>query len=917
MADAAQSTKRFMKKYDELVILLPCHSLEDFPLHHEGDEAEGLLAHWTAMWHPVLLQSAGKMPCWARIDDPPEELAGRLLLIPEVSLHELPAGFTQRAEDAGAVVLRSGRDRGELIARSLAALDQPATVQEELVADFLALGYCYLQVELLTRQMRYASNLDEVYFNGQVVAAAEAAVAGDEAAAREKLANCFNVLGEERDHFYPVDAYLMDLTLVAPTTIGESLREDLASGGAVNLLISGETLEAAAAEQPETVRAIRRGVQSGDVALIGGEYSEHASALWDLESQLAEFRRGAEAYDRILDARPATYGRRRFGLSPVLPQLLAKCGFESALHATFDGGQFPHGAQTKTNWEGLDGADLPALARPPLDATRPDTFLKLCLKMGESMDSDHVATVYFAHWPGQASPWYSDLRRAAGWGLALGKFVTVSRFFDETGDGGVHDRFSADDYRSPYLKQQVDAGEADPVTSVAGRWRQRAIEQAQESLATLAVLLGGDGPPAAASEELAASAKRFASVLPRAEGPAAPGVLVVNPLSFVRRTLVELPDLPSPPAVEKPVYAAGNSGGVSRAVIDVPPLGFAWVRAGSGRESSQRPVVEDGVLKNEFFEVRIDEATGGLRSLHDYQNRGNRLSQQLALRMAAGGRAGDGSYSVMAADSVEVSAADAAVGEITSKGRLVDTDGERLAAFTQKYRIVRGSRVLTIEIELEPEQELEPDPWNSYYSCRFAWPDEAADLFRTVAGVRTPTQAKRLETPLYLELEAPKQQTAFFTGGLPYHRRLGMRKLDSLLIVRGETARRFTLGVGVDVAYPHQEALALLTPTTAVAADSPPPAGADSGWLFHIDSRNVVATHWRPLIEDGAAVGFRVRLLEAYGRPAEVTLSTFRQVASAHRLDFRGEPQGECEAAGEAVRLSMTGREWTELEVRF
>ena len=34
----------------ELIILLPCHSLEDFPLHHEGEDAEGLLASWTALW---------------------------------------------------------------------------------------------------------------------------------------------------------------------------------------------------------------------------------------------------------------------------------------------------------------------------------------------------------------------------------------------------------------------------------------------------------------------------------------------------------------------------------------------------------------------------------------------------------------------------------------------------------------------------------------------------------------------------------------------------------------------------------------------------------------------------------------------------------------------------------------------------
>jgi hypothetical protein len=36
-------------KFQELLILLPCHSLEDFPTYHEGDDAHSLLASW---WPP-------------------------------------------------------------------------------------------------------------------------------------------------------------------------------------------------------------------------------------------------------------------------------------------------------------------------------------------------------------------------------------------------------------------------------------------------------------------------------------------------------------------------------------------------------------------------------------------------------------------------------------------------------------------------------------------------------------------------------------------------------------------------------------------------------------------------------------------------------------------------------------------------
>jgi alpha-mannosidase len=59
-------------KYEDLLILLPCHSLEDFPTHHSGDEAAGLLAGWSALWHPALIASTQKMPSWFRADSPPD-----------------------------------------------------------------------------------------------------------------------------------------------------------------------------------------------------------------------------------------------------------------------------------------------------------------------------------------------------------------------------------------------------------------------------------------------------------------------------------------------------------------------------------------------------------------------------------------------------------------------------------------------------------------------------------------------------------------------------------------------------------------------------------------------------------------------------------------------------------------------------
>ena len=58
--------------FREVVLLLPCHSLEDFPTFHTGPEASGLLAAWTVAWHPRLIAMTERLPLWHRADDPPD-----------------------------------------------------------------------------------------------------------------------------------------------------------------------------------------------------------------------------------------------------------------------------------------------------------------------------------------------------------------------------------------------------------------------------------------------------------------------------------------------------------------------------------------------------------------------------------------------------------------------------------------------------------------------------------------------------------------------------------------------------------------------------------------------------------------------------------------------------------------------------
>ncbi|HUY36826.1 MAG TPA: hypothetical protein VMV69_29170 [Pirellulales bacterium] len=955
-----------MKPFQELIVLLPCHSLEDFPVHQEGDQAEGLLAAWSALWHPALLASAGKLPTWHRADGPPADLAGRLVVVPQASEALLLAGWASRAQTEGACVVRKLQRRAEIVSAALEHLDGgPDQVDEGLAADFLALGLGYLLVELLTRQMRYMSHIDEIHLRNEAVAAARAAVAEQGDTARDHLRNCFDVLTEARERFYPVEAYLIDLVLTAPTTLGPSLRRELADGAAKNLLISGQLVEQLARTEPETLAALRLALDHGTLSLVGGEFDERELPLLPLESLLTELRQGAATYQERLGAPCVVYGRRRFGLSPVLPQILSRLGYQGALHTTLDDGQFPKGAQSKIRWQGLDASAIDALGRLPLDAKAADCFLGFPRKMGEAMDHDHVATLVFAHWPGQTSPFFDDLRRMAAYAPALGKFVTLADYFGHTERPGELTRFLADQYRAPYLRQAIIRQAVDPLSRLARQHRLELLAEAERSLATLVASLScampedpvaefariQEAPPAAElpnscesgdvqlAERQAATARRLAELFARGSPGGAAGYLVVNAQIFSRRVLVATPDLTALPDCQGPIVAAQDSPGGMRVVVDVPPMGFAWI--GSGTPDSTKPKSKPGrskapsepSIQNEFLEVVVHPETGGIRAIREPNQRGNRMSQQLGFRLP-GPRVKPGDlwrdpdseavYSRTEVDSIEVTSGGPALGEIVSRGRLLDLEGQLLAGFRQTVQLVRASRVVSLEIELDVRQEPRADPWGSYYASRFAWSDETAALWRSVSLTSQLTEAKNLEAPHFVEVRAEKSRAAILTGGWPYHRRVGPRMLDTLLVVRGETERRFKLAIGIGLAHPIHAALDLLSPAVVVPGAAAPAAPHGAGWLFRLDVKNIIATHWESLIDSssgaspaGRNVGFRVRLLEVEGRAGSIQLRASKPLSTARHVDFQGRALADLCVEGDAVKFPCGAYEWLEIEARW
>lgn len=948
--------------YEELTVLIPSHSLEDFPTELGEKPAEGLLNAFAVLWHPHLLASAGAFPRWRRADESHDVGPNRLVIIPTASDDWVPHGWVERARDHGSIVLTGTSGREELLAAALGPLDTAEPVDPDLAGDFLALGSCCLQVELLTRHMRNFSNLDEVHLQREAVAAAKAAVSDDRVATETHLRNCFEMLLEARERFYPVDCFLIDLCLLIPRLANEHFAALLAQKTTpVNLLATVQDLEEIVHSGGADVgERLREGVECRRIDVIGGEWSETCTPLMSVHSAIWELQRGVRVARSLMGKRPTTWGRRRFGVGPEMPQLLTRSGFTSALHFVMDDGIYPDDEQSHFRWEGCDGSVIDAISRIPLAGDSASSFLRFAVRMSESMDQDHTAAVVFARWPELRTPWLQDFHRVARYAPVLGRFITLRDFFERSDVPGRLSSFSAGQYMTPFLVQAAAREEADPVSRYIDYWSRRRQFEAHEWIDNVTQLLQTSrisakehqaleeaveaATPEVTAETLeeaqsvlnelyARSPARLSDVLTGSSGGTT-GLLVVNTLSFPRKTTVSWPaDVPLP-GHENAVEATqvDESGRTVR--VSLPGCGFVWVPYPAEEPPpavEKLATAEDLLLRNEFFEVSLSDVTGGIGQIRTYQRSPNRISQQLAFRFPQERTVtiGEGDeqeqyrtyYSEMVLKSSRILRSGPVVGEIETEGVIVDPQArEFLAGYRQITRIWRGKPLLEVEFELDPERLPEGNPWTSYYAVRFAWKHETTAISRSQHHGAHVVTGERFEAPEFIELADDDFRTTILTCGLPFHRKTGPRMLDTIVLTAGESRRRFRVAVSIDEQYPLSSALDLETPPICVPTATSAPAG---GWFFHVSSRNVQIARILPLMpkdndENGtSAGGCVVRLMETEGRRKNVTLRCFRAPTSARQHDFLGETLQTLEVDGDQVSLEVGRFEICDVELRF
>jgi hypothetical protein len=941
-------------------------------LYLGDDEVAAFLNGYAALWHPAALRGADGPPHVASPYDHEQPEAGHVYAVPDDPPLMLPHDWEERARAAGAAVFRATADRAQTLANLLQALGSPPGgqllgLERERVAPFLGIGFGLIQLEALFEAMSHDNVLAAPEFWEDVVAAVAALEDPDPQAYRPHLQSAAERLLAAREVVYAVPIHLIDLALPDPApgtdSLGAPWPASLAAGQPLTVVACSSLLGRLSREHPDRFGELRERVSTDQLEVLGGPYREAEDALLPLESQLWNLLEGQAVYQELLSQPVRVFARKRFAFHPQLPLLLQSVGIGHCLLVPLDDSAaveavVPAHRSAVVSWPSPDGKQVESFTRTPLPADTPQTGFHLAHHLHQTIMQDQAATLALVHRGpsmGRAGPWYDDWLELSKFAPVLGRWTTLSGYFNEALSGDYTSAASPDEFHGDYLVERTTsppetAGEGQatdtaglkpgapkptpfPISGFATQARGRRRLDTAWTLAGLLRGLGGrvgeveglsfedhltrledrfESGGEVTAEDLVAAQDLAGAALARrlvARGQEQqPGFLVLNPCSFIRRVVLELPDVPAPLPLTGPLKACQMDASTARVVVEVPALGFAWIprnAGGSATPPGRMRLADNRMVRNEFFEAEVDPQTGGLRSIRDQRTRVPRLGQQLVFNPG----------STMRARQIQTTSTGPALGEIVSEGDILDEQGGLLATYRQRFRAWLGRPMLDLRIEVEPVSPPEGYPWHNYYAARFAWRDESATLLRGSGGMACPTSHTRPETPDFLEVRLGRQNTVLFPGSLPFHQRHGGRMLDVLLVTEGEAARGFDLGIGLDREHPMQTALGLISPVAVVPTDRGPPHVGATGWLFHLDAPNLLLTTLRPDADGGAAVTARLLECGGFGGPAE--LRCVRDPARAVLVDARGEALMDVVTQGDAVQLEVAANDLVHLRVEF
>lgn len=959
-----------MDKLNELIFLMPDYELEGFPRSLTEDKAAKVLSGWVALWHPVLVCGAGRIPRWHQASRLPSELASTLFVLPPISQTIIASTAADEISTAGGLLLEPTESWREFQSQLLTHFPQLPhnEVATELAAEFAALGYAFLQVQLMTRQLRYTSNLDVALFEEQVLKATEAVMESDATNARGLIQACFDTLGQERDHYYSNDAHLIDLALLADTTLGKSLHRQLTDSNVTNFIASASLLRKLKEKSPENFDLLVKRQSESSIAIAGGQDIESPWPLASRESIARGLAKAPAAYRELGVQPPTVFARNSHGLTSDAPSLLSRFGFRGAVLMAFTGGSYPSSSQTKISWEAQDGSRIPAIAGEPLDASGASSFLSLGWSLGEALDRQNVPTLVFAHWPGKTGEYFELLRIVTQHTPALGRFTLIDTYFSDTTSPYHHERLDANGFAFNWLAQAEEPGKLIDASKYASilqsqatsiknlcnlRWQLQNLRNkpewpkddkgepqaplyspvpVSEYAADLDQLYDGmdllvDHPEQYSAEtvnQLNDICQRIGKRTVHALAPlltnkkntvsegdstsASSGKLLINPRSNPVRSMVRTEAAQTLLATESWHFAAGSADNNRLTCVDLPSLGFVVAPLESSSIAKPDKLMladSSGMLRNEFIEIQVDTQRGHLRTLHIPGKRGNRLSAMIAFRTKSGAKY---EHSEMVARNCSVIANSSMLGAIRTEGSLI-WQGKSVGDFAIEFEVRRGTRLVSADISLSNLKFTdECNPWLSAFILRLAWPTEAAILRTYPEGRRTNWSGSKVVASELIEIDEADYQTQFLTGGLAFHARQDARILETILAVHGQTSVRHQVAFAVDLPYPLPTAQQFMD--QVYQCDLTGSVAAASGWLVTVDCKSVHVDLECPLQDDqGKTVGLRLLVSELHGKSVTANIQFLRDIAEAQRVDYCGGKISRVTANADTLTIALRANE--------
>jgi hypothetical protein len=750
-----------------------------------------------------------------------------------------------------------------------------------------------------------------------------------------------------REVLYPIAVHVLDIVMLDEKKLDAPLPASFALGFPLNVIATGQVLEKFATDFPERAAALKKkldpDIQPPVLEICGGNYREREDALLPIESQLWNFQKGRASVKQSLGVNVEVYGRKRTALHPQTPQFIHLNGLRHALFLNFDNAVIPNHRATVVNWSSPDGKSIDAFTRMPLNARQPQTYFNLVYSLHQSITSDTAPTLALLHQGDAGFALYDDWLALSKLAPVFGQWTTFSRYFSDALAGEYIGAANADDFFSDYLEERVNLHRSDPISAFP---RQARLRRRIDSAWAFASILRAMSAPtdedralltrlrdvedALETEGLDAIAGNFspsvddllhlehhwsAKLAARLQARAAdnqPGYMLLNPCAFARRVALELDPATDPFPVEGPIKAAQFDPDKLRVVVEVPPLGFAWLprngKSGAAAPKARIRLADQTMVRNEFFEAEIDPVSGGLRSLRDVRTRAPRIGQQLVFNPG----------SKMSAREAKVTINGPALGEIVTEGLILDEQNEPLATFRLRFRAWMSRPILDVRIEIEPKNPPTGYPWHSYYGARFAWRDERAALLRGVQGISNTTHHTRPVSPDFLEVRVGRSNTLIFPGGLPFHQRHGARMVDVILIAEGEQCRSFDLGLAIDRENHTQTATGFISPVAVVPTTKGPPHIGPSGWLFHVDAPNLLMTGLRPVeIAGKTERTLEAHFMETTGFGGSAEWRCVRDPSSGAILDGEGTRAIDLPITGDAMRIDFSANDLLRVQVDF